>query len=276
MGLGAAEHYARLGASRLILAVRTQAKGDAAKQSIVDRLASSSLDAPEMDVWLLDLASFASVRALAQRVAAELPRLDVAVLNAAVLKRSFAHTADGWEESMQINALATVLLGLLILPKMESTADAAADGAAAPRLQFVASEAHTYIGEREAWLREPRFYEALNKPESWSSVISHYAASKLFLVYCVREMAARVPSRGDGGHKVVVNYSCPGACQSDLTRDFNGSWWERNFVWYLQHATFYKTAEEGGRTLVYATCLGEESHGKWIRRNGFDELVATP
>src|SRR6266536_1843751 len=100
LGLAAARHYVRLGTSRVILGVRSQSKGEAAKEDI---LASAPTGGPNavIDVWLLDLASFSSVKAFADRVTQELDCLDIVILNAAVSKRSFQLTLDGWEETLQ-------------------------------------------------------------------------------------------------------------------------------------------------------------------------------
>ena len=50
------------------------------------------------ELWLLDLASFASVKAFAERFEREATRLDLLVENAAIVpEETFVSTSDGWE-----------------------------------------------------------------------------------------------------------------------------------------------------------------------------------
>src|SRR6187402_3573880 len=63
MGLEAARHFVRLSASKVILAVRSHSKGLAAKASI--EASTKRLDI--IEVWELDLAKYASVKAFAAR-----------------------------------------------------------------------------------------------------------------------------------------------------------------------------------------------------------------
>lgn len=85
-----AEH----GAATLVLGVRNLAKGE----RVAAELRRGLDPPPEVLLWPLDLASFASVRAFAARVAA-LPRLDVVMLGAGVMTNDTVVTEDGWEQS---------------------------------------------------------------------------------------------------------------------------------------------------------------------------------
>lgn len=123
MGLEAARHLVRLDAARVILAVRSTAKGEAAAASIRSSFPGRSDDLEKvLQVWPLDLASHASVRAFAARAVAELDRLDVVVCNAGmyVYKSGFA-LAEGDEATITVNVVSTLLLGLLLLPKLRET-----------------------------------------------------------------------------------------------------------------------------------------------------------
>lgn len=82
LGLATARKCVELGATRVILAVRSIAKGDMAKTSIQQ---SHPLSLTKIDVWDVDLQSFESVLAIGKREAT-LPRLDAALLNAGVFK----------------------------------------------------------------------------------------------------------------------------------------------------------------------------------------------
>lgn len=52
-----------------------------------------------VDLWLLDLAKFASVIAFADKFEQEGGRLDILVANAAIAVDKYKLTSDGWEES---------------------------------------------------------------------------------------------------------------------------------------------------------------------------------
>ena len=70
-----------LGASKLIIVVRSLEKGEAAKKYIEE---STKCDSRTVEVWPLDLCSYASVKAFAARASTDLERIDVLLANAAV------------------------------------------------------------------------------------------------------------------------------------------------------------------------------------------------
>jgi len=80
--LEAARQYVKLRANFLILAVRNTSKGEAAKADI---LKPNPMAITQVEVWNLDQEPFESVIAFRKHVQ-ELPRLDVAILNAALFK----------------------------------------------------------------------------------------------------------------------------------------------------------------------------------------------
>lgn len=59
--------------------------------------------------------------------------------------------------------------------------------------------------------------QALNKPDTLHG-LEHYATSKLLLIYGVRE-TAKLAIASDGRPSVIVNYTCPGPCKSNLARE---------------------------------------------------------
>ena len=91
IGLGreAANHIVRLGASKVILAVRHVPKGNDARRYIEDKTGRKGV----VEVWELDLASYASVKAFA-RQAEGLDRLDAVLENAGISKHEFEWAED--------------------------------------------------------------------------------------------------------------------------------------------------------------------------------------
>lgn len=51
------------------------------------------------ELWLVDLCSFASVKAFADKFEKEVERLDILVANAAVVPHEYEVTKDEWETS---------------------------------------------------------------------------------------------------------------------------------------------------------------------------------
>jgi NAD(P)-dependent dehydrogenase (short-subunit alcohol dehydrogenase family) len=111
--LEAARQCVKLDASILILAVRNVPKGETAKADI---LKSNPTSRTQVEVWNLDQESIKSVIAFGKRVQ-RLPRLDVAILNAAVFKFDWSTSPEtSFESSLQINHLSTAILTLYLLP----------------------------------------------------------------------------------------------------------------------------------------------------------------
>ncbi|KAI4244369.1 MAG: hypothetical protein LQ352_006840, partial [Teloschistes flavicans] len=133
LGFEAARHYVRLGAAKVILAVRTVEKGEAAKKEIE----TSANRQGVVEVWPLDLSSYASVKAFAKR-AESLPRLDILLENAGIVAPVFKMTEDD-ESTITTNVVSTFLLALLMLPKLRETAEKFGKR---PCLTIVTSEVH--------------------------------------------------------------------------------------------------------------------------------------
>lgn len=74
LGKEAAHHYVKLGASKLILAVRSKKKGEDAKTDIKNTTGCAK---DVLEVWKIDMASYASVEEFAARLDRELPRVDI-------------------------------------------------------------------------------------------------------------------------------------------------------------------------------------------------------
>lgn len=115
LGLEAARHFVRLGAQKVIIAVRSKSKGEAAATSIHKSTGRQGV----AEVWELDLSSYASVKAFAER-ASNLERLDVVVNNAGILTYDFELAEDN-ESTITVNVVSAALLSLLLLPKLRET-----------------------------------------------------------------------------------------------------------------------------------------------------------
>jgi retinol dehydrogenase-12 len=246
LGLEAARNFTKLGADKVILAVRSVEKGEAAKASIEESTGRKDI----VEVWSLDLCSFDSVKDFASK-AQGLSRIDVLLENAGLNTMKWSLADGGHETSITTNVISTFLLGLLLLPKLKETAQKFNKQT---RLTIVASEAHffnTLLHERN----DPSgsIFETLKDPEKYKG-LERYAVTKLLEVLAVREMA---DEEAAAPYPVIINCVNPGLCYSALGREF-GSW--QNVLMVIAGA---RSTEQGSRTFLHAV-TAENSHGKYL------------
>ena len=118
LGFDAAKHFLRLRAARLVISVRSLDKGNEARAQLMRAFPESKAN---IDVLLLDMNSYQSIRDFANRIIANYEKLDVAVLNAGMMNRTYRVSPEGWEETLQVNTLATTLLAILLLSKLRAS-----------------------------------------------------------------------------------------------------------------------------------------------------------
>lgn len=281
LGFEAARHFIRLKANKVILAVRTLSKGETAAAEISD---STQTPPSRIEVWQLDLSSHDSVKAFGDRVRT-LDRLDAMVENAGILSNIFTLT-EGYESHINVNVINTVLLGLLVLPKLRESAK---KYGSTGRLVFVGSDLHLVakfkeqnipgslleaLNSKEAADMDDRlaYPQDLNSPFSISGVMIRrsklnpcmfrYKVSKLLLLYATRGLASLSPVSPDSD--VIINYLTPGACDTDLSRD-PLSWLVKGIKNILV-SLVARSSEAGSRTLVDAARpeIGKETHGAFL------------
>ena len=214
IGLAAAQHFAQLGTSRIILGVRSIEKGNTIAHSLSSISSNADL---QIDVWELDMMSFESVVKFSKRCGREVRGIDVAVMNAGKAVSKFELSSDGWESELQVNVLSTALLSCLLLSQLVETAKTQTQeinnglgGIGTPHLVIVGSDAHYQAEFPER--NENNILESLNIERSFNGhEFDRYCVSKLFDLYIAIELAARVP-RVKGSPMVVVNCVTPGFC----------------------------------------------------------------
>lgn len=260
LGFEAAAKYVALGAEKLIIAVRSLAKGDEAKRRILERTGRSS---SEVDIAILtvDLSDYASVQEFVRNLGQETPYLDVALLNAGLGYPSFVESPTGWEMALQVNVLSTALMAALLLPLLRATA--AARGRPV-HLTFVNSHAHGMVQKEWCASAGGSLLNAANDREKWDATRS-YSMVKLIGIAVMQAVASAArsssPSSTDPKQPgIIVNAVCPSLCKTDLGRNFGTM---SHITGFFFQAAFARTAEEGSRSLVSATALGPESHGRF-------------
>ncbi|KAL8906732.1 MAG: hypothetical protein Q9207_001858 [Kuettlingeria erythrocarpa] len=244
LGFEAARHYVRLGAAKVIIAVRTIEKGEAAKKAIEESGKRQGI----IEVWHLDLQSYDSVKQFAKRIQ-DLPRLDIMLENAGIATRKYRRAEES-ESTLTVNVVSTFLLALLVLPKLRQTSTRFNT---TPYLTIVSSEVHflTSLPEKSS----PNIFEKLND-EATADMDPRYPVSKLLEVFYCRELAPRMRQNASKAN-VVLNFVTPGLCHSELTRE--GSW-----STYILKLLLARTTEVGSRNFLWATQAGPESHGGYI------------
>ncbi|KUL90964.1 hypothetical protein ZTR_00809 [Talaromyces verruculosus] len=102
--------------SHLVLAVRSQEKGQTAATKLRERFPKAKIE-----VWLLDMSCYSSIQTFARKVENLLTRIDFVLLNAGVRKVDFTIIeSTGHEENVQVNYLSTMLLAVLLLPILKA------------------------------------------------------------------------------------------------------------------------------------------------------------
>ena len=258
LGYEAALKFVQKDAKQVILGVRSLEKGNAAKTSIE----SSTNQRGAVEAWELDMSSYSSIKRFADR-ASRLERLDIAVLNAGVYSTTYTQSQYGWETDLQVNTLSTALLSLLLLRKLKDskTADHT------PVLEIVASGRYIAVELSAEEERAENLLELFNQAEKFKAQ-SQYGASKLFVMYVVREIAKLAGPPEDPS--VIVTSCCPGACKSDLAREYMKSWLLGLLI-RLVMVLFLRTTEQGARSLVSGTVQGNKVHGQFWKDDKVQE-----
>lgn len=161
LGFEAALQIARLGASKLILACRTVAKGEATAAKIVASL-HGNISKDSIEAWELDVSSYKSIRTFVAK-ARSLERLDAVIQNAGIVNGTFETLEESGEESvLTTNVTGPIFFGLSLLPKLRQSAKSTGSRG---RLTFVGSDTHYIAKFTEAETGRP-LYEVLNDPQA--------------------------------------------------------------------------------------------------------------
>ena len=258
LGFETAIKLVELGVDRLIVSSRDPTKGEGAKETIETRTGRPGV----VEVWPLDMSSYASIHAFAER-AATLEHFDVAILNAGVYMAAHRTSAYGWEETLQINALSTALLAFLMVPILRSKRR----GSGVPVLEVVGSGRHQHLKVEDQLLHAPNVLQASNVTPDGFNGDYQYCLAKLYIQLVVQKLAA-LTRRTNGELDVQVLSVCVGAARSGIGRGFRTSALG-NFVVSLFEFLMMRTTEEGSRSIVSGVSLGPEAHGRFWQ---YDEI----
>ncbi|KAH9206312.1 putative short-chain dehydrogenase [Leptodontidium sp. 2 PMI_412] len=252
LGLETARHIVSLGASKVILGVRTLSKGVAAQSDIEATTGRTGV----IEVWEIDLESFASVKAFTRR-AASLERLDVAIMNAGLASSQWHISDEGFERQIQVNVLSTALLMLLLIPILVRSRRE--HPSSKPHLTVLGIDSHMDAKFEER--HSENILETLNDKIMWEETSSNpaerYSVSKLLVQYVVDAVARLTPKIG-GEPAVIVDIVAPGFCKSNLREDGDV------FILKVLQFLMGRTNAERAKCVVDGAIRGPEAHGQYL------------
>ncbi len=189
IGKETAVGLARMGAT-VVMTSRDAGRGAEALADVRSRSGST-----EVELFPLDLAELASVRACATEVLERHQRLDVLVDNAGLVMAERTVTHEGFETTFGVNHLGHFYLTNLLLDRLRASAPA--------RVVVVASQAHKMVrgGLDFDDLQSLRHYRGFDA----------YSKSKLANLYFTRELARHLAGTG-----VTVERGASRLCRQPL------------------------------------------------------------
>ncbi|KAJ6619526.1 short-chain dehydrogenase [Mycena sp. CBHHK59/15] len=270
LGFEAAKHFATMGPGRLILACRSQSKGQAALEQLKADTACTTAE-----LWIIDLADFASVQSFANKFNQDGGRLDILVENAAVILPQYERSKDGWETCLQVNCLSPSLLALLLFPSMVGTAQ---QHSTVPRIVVVASEVHYFTSIEKRVVETSDILGTLGSAEYCTpkyacpippTHLKLDPGCSFINILFVRALNARISK----STPLIVNAVNPGYCYSNIRKSFSGL---MAVIDWLMEVTLALPTEKGSRQLVWAA-VGQQSdqdrlRGEYISRLHVEEV----
>ena len=192
---------------------------------------------------VVDLASMAEVRALAEEVRGSYGQIDVLANNAGALFASRKETAEGFEQTFALNHLAPFLLTNLLRDRL-----------AGGRVVTTSSDAHK-AGHLDL--------DDLQSERKSYAAMRVYGISKLCNILFTRELARRAP-------ELHANCFHPGVVRTGFGKNDNGIWKVLTTV----GSPFFRSPERGARSLVWLALSEEAStlNGEYVQ----DEKVLQP
>ncbi|WP_217245852.1 oxidoreductase [Streptomyces sp. AC602_WCS936] len=247
LGLATTRALAR-GGGQVILAVRDEAKGHRAVAEIAAERPGAALE-----VRHLDLADLDSVRAFAERLRADHPRVDVLVNNAGVMAPPRTLSAQGHELQFACNHLGHFALTGLLLDLLAVGGDS--------RVVTVTSANHRLGRLRFDDLSGERRY----------SPMAFYNQSKLANAVFGRELHRRLTAAGSPVRSVLAH---PGYASTNLQTGAPTGMVK--FLFGRLLAPLAQPAGQGALPQLYAATAPDVEGGEFIGPDGVAELRGGP
>ncbi len=229
--------------ARVVLACRSEQRGQAALDRIVAEQPAGSAE-----LALLDLSSLDSVRNFVGSFVAANRQLDLLINNAGVMIPPESKTTDGFELQFGVNHLGHFALTAGLLPLLNST-----EGS---RVVNVSSMAHRF-GHMD--------FDDLNFEQRGYSAMGAYGQSKLANLLFTAELQRRLEA---AGADTLVVAAHPGWTATDLQR---GAWYMRMF-----NPLFAMRPPQGALPTLAAALDAQAQGNDYYGPSGFQELRGLP
>ncbi|KAI1802393.1 NAD(P)-binding protein [Daldinia bambusicola] len=266
LGYEAAKQMLALRLSHLIVAVRSKERGDAAASKLKDFYPKAKIE-----VMIVDMSKYDSVQEFARNIDSKLSRLDIAILNAGLIKLKYTtEPSTGHEQTLQVNYLSTILLAILLLPVLKKKSPPGTPG----RLTIVHAGLALTAPLPKADYGHKSILATLDDPKSFApNTDKSYNMSK-FLGQMFAYKLGEYVSADD----VIVNLVCPGFVKgTDLGRD--ASVFVRPLI-ALSAAVAARSTRDGASTYLDAALVkGRESHCSFLmswKVSPFNSFLYTP
>lgn len=238
-GKEAAKRIAAAGAT-VIMAVRSLARGETARQEILSEFPKAKLELRQ-----LDLSDLASVKAFAEAVKSDQREIDVLINNAGLMNtpKRF-ETTDGFELQMGTNFFGPFALTLQLLPKLLSNPNGA-------RITTMSSGVANF-GKID--------FDDINWTKRKYSGARAYCQSKLADLLFVLQLARISTAKN---WKLLVNTAHPGYTRTNLQTSARNLAREKDNQLPARERTFLPSmaVEEGVDSLLLAATSTSAKHG---------------
>ncbi len=233
--------------AHVVMACRNLKKAQIAKEKILVKFPTASLD-----ILQLDLDSLKSVREFASGFTIKYSRLDLLINNAGLMIPPFMQTEDGFESQFGVNYLSHFLLTGLLLPTLEKTPQS--------RVVSLASIAH-----KGATIN----FDDLNSEKSYARSKA-YGQSKLACLMFAYELDRRLKKSGSQVKSIAAH---PGVSNTELGRYIPKVLYILLFplVKLMTHPP-----HEAAKPTLFAALHPELKGGEYIGPTGFNEMKGKP
>lgn len=235
--------------ARVIMACRSIAKGENARNLILEKVPGAQLELEELDVSSMD-----SVRRCAERLESRLERLDLLINNAGVMAIPAGKSADGYDLQFATNHLGHFLLTGLMLPRLLAT-----PGSRIVPVSSIAARQGSIDFED---LMGDKHYD------TWKA----YNQSKLANLMFGFELQRRLERRGADTAAIVAH---PGASMTDLFSTPGGGFIKRVLTPVIR-PFLYQSAEAGAQIILYAATSPDALPGGYYGPANRNEMKGPP
>jgi len=229
---------------KVVMVCRNPAKGEAARQEIIQYSGNQNID-----ILIADLSSLESIKHLSEELTSRYDHIDVLINNAGSTFVSKQLNKDGHEMTFAVNYLAVYALTILTLPLLK----------AAPNARIVIVSSALEAMGNIVW-------DDIDFERRSYNLLAAYSQSKLMAIIFTKELAKRLE-----GTNVTVNALHPGGVATNLGISDNNLFY--NLFWKFA-GLFMTSPAKGAETSIYlatspdvAGISGKYWSSKKLRKN---------